>query len=77
MVRLLAAVMALVLAQAPTFTLDSVLTYPFPDNLIAAPAGSMIAWTFNEKGARNIYVAEGPDFVARRVTRYEGDEGQE
>jgi len=77
MVRLLAAVMALVLAQAPTFTLDSVLTYPFPDNLIAAPAGSMIAWTFNEKGARNIYVADGPDFAARRVTRYEGDEGQE
>src|SRR6185503_18832518 len=77
MVRLLTAVMALALLQSPTFSLESVLTYPFPDNLVAAPTGSMIAWTFNEKGARNIYVAAGPDFAARRVTRYEGDEGQE
>jgi dipeptidyl aminopeptidase/acylaminoacyl peptidase len=69
-------------AQAPApatpgFSLDQVLAYPFPDNLVASPKGSMIAWTFNERGARNIYVAEGPDFKARRVTPYLGDEGQE
>ena len=38
------------------------LNYPFPDNLVASPSGSAIAWTFNERGVRNIYVAEGPEF---------------
>ena len=64
-------------AAAPAFSLDQVLAFPFPDNLVASPKGSMIAWTFNERGARNIYVAEGPDFKARRITPYLGDEGQE
>lgn len=79
MSRLLTALVAVILAQAPSsqFTLEQVLTYPFPDNLVASPAGSTIAWTFNERGARNIYVAQGPDFAARRITPYQGDEGQE
>jgi len=64
-------------APSGAFTLDRVLDYPFPDNLVAAPRGATIAWTFNERGARNIYVADGPDFQARRVTAYAGDEGQE
>jgi dipeptidyl aminopeptidase/acylaminoacyl peptidase len=68
-------------AQVPaapgSFTLDKVLDYPFPDNLVAAPRGAMIAWTFNERGSRNIYVAEGPDFHARQLTSYSGDQGQE
>ena len=56
-------------AQAPSaFTLDDILSYPFPDSLIAASAGSAVAWTFNERGQRNIYVASAPDFAARRVT---------
>ena len=38
-------------AQAPAFTLEGVLSYPFPDSLIAAPAGNVVAWTFNERGA--------------------------
>ena len=79
MVRLLGVIVALALAQAPApqFTLDQLLAYPFPDNLVASPTGSMIAWTFNERGARNIYVAQGPEFTARRITPYQGDEGQE
>jgi Tol biopolymer transport system component len=72
---------ALVRAHTPApsggFTLERVLDYPFPDNLVASPMGSTIAWTFNERGARNIYAANGPAFQARRVTRYVGDEGQE
>src|SRR5262249_38956207 len=51
-------------AQAPgargPFSLDQVLDYPFPDNLVASTKGSTIAWTFNERGARNIYAADGP-----------------
>ena len=63
---------------APTaFTLEQVLNYPFADNLIASPSGAAIAWTFNERGVRNIYLAEGPSFDARRLTPYQDDDGQE
>jgi dipeptidyl aminopeptidase/acylaminoacyl peptidase len=65
-------------AQAPApFTLDQVLDFPFPDHLVAASSGAAFAWTLSERGERNIYMAEGPTFAARRVTPYRGDEGQE
>src|SRR5689334_8565642 len=64
-------------AQSRGFTLEQVLDYPFADALVAAPNGSTIAWTFIERGARNIYVAEGPGFSARRLTSYLDDDGQE
>ncbi|HET7617505.1 MAG TPA: prolyl oligopeptidase family serine peptidase, partial [Vicinamibacterales bacterium] len=67
-------------AQQPAaagFTLDQVLSYPFPDNLTAAPSGARIAWTFSERGVRNIYVADAPDFTPRKVTPYTEDDGQE
>ena len=57
--------------------LDVVKSYPFPNELTAAATGSRIAWAFNEQGQRNIYVAEGPDFSARRLTNYVQDDGQE
>jgi dipeptidyl aminopeptidase/acylaminoacyl peptidase len=73
-----AAATSLVSAQAPpSFTLEQILDYPFPDNLVASPKGSTIAWTFNERGVRNIYAADGPDFKARKVTGYAADDGQE
>jgi dipeptidyl aminopeptidase/acylaminoacyl peptidase len=65
-------------AQAPaSFTLEQILSYPFPDNLVASPVGSTLAWTFTERGIRNVYVAEGPQFNARKVTSYAADDGQE
>ncbi len=59
------------------FSLKAVKSYPFPNELCAAPTGSRIAWALNENGLRNIYVAEGPDFKARKVTNYGLDDGQE
>jgi dipeptidyl aminopeptidase/acylaminoacyl peptidase len=59
------------------FTVDQILGFPSPENLVASPVGSAIAWTFNERGIRNIYVAEGPSFAARRITSYTQDDGQE
>ncbi|MFN8063049.1 MAG: prolyl oligopeptidase family serine peptidase, partial [Vicinamibacterales bacterium] len=65
-------------AQRPsTFTLDDILSYPFPDNLLTSPAGGTIAWTFNERGHRNIFAADAPDFTPRKLTSYDQDEGQE
>ena len=60
-----------------TYAAERIRSYPFPQNLTASFSGSRIAWTFNEQGQRNIYVAEGPDFRARRLTSYNADDGQE
>jgi dipeptidyl aminopeptidase/acylaminoacyl peptidase len=66
-----------VAAPASAFTLEQVKSYPFPGELAAAATGSRIAWTLDERGVRNVYVAEAPAWKARRLTRYEKDDGQE
>ena len=61
-------------AQSP-FTLEQIKSYPFPNELTAN--GNKLAWAVNEQGRRNIYVAEGPAYAARRLTNYKLDDGQE
>jgi dipeptidyl aminopeptidase/acylaminoacyl peptidase len=63
--------------QTAAFTLEQIKSYPFPNELTASATGSRIAWAFNERGARNVWVAEGPDFRARKLTSYDNDDGQE
>src|SRR5436305_7854666 len=65
------------LAQG-SFTLEQVLSSPFPDGLVAAEHGNRVAWVFAAKGVRNLWVADGPDFArtARQVTHYTSDDGQ-
>lgn len=63
--------------QPESFTLQQIKGYPFPNELTASATGSRIAWAFNERGARNVWVAEGDDFKPRRLTNYEIDDGQE
>jgi dipeptidyl aminopeptidase/acylaminoacyl peptidase len=63
-------------AQQP-FTLEQVMSAPFPDELVAAPAGGAVAWVFNDRGARNIWVAAPPEYRGRAVTNYPDDDGQE
>jgi dipeptidyl aminopeptidase/acylaminoacyl peptidase len=64
---------------AAGFTLEQVLSSPFPSNLVAAQATNerpgTIAWVFAAKGERNVWVADAPDFAARQVTHYTGDVG--
>jgi dipeptidyl aminopeptidase/acylaminoacyl peptidase len=62
---------------AQTFTLGQVLSSPFPADLVAARRGQRVAWTFDAEGRRNVWVAEGPQFQARQLTRYNTDDGQE
>src|SRR5574338_200457 len=64
-------------AASNSFTIEQIKSYPFPNELTASATGSRIAWAFNERGARNVWVAQGPDFKARRLTNYEIDDGQE
>jgi dipeptidyl aminopeptidase/acylaminoacyl peptidase len=59
------------------FSLEQVKSYPFPNELAVSGSGARIAWAFNEQGRRNIWVAEAPEFKARRLTSYMNDDGQE
>jgi dipeptidyl aminopeptidase/acylaminoacyl peptidase len=74
---LLVVVFASSLARGNGFTLEQVLSSPFPSDLIASPIGDKIAWVFDAEGKRNIWVAEAPAFKGRQLTRYEKDDGQE
>jgi dipeptidyl aminopeptidase/acylaminoacyl peptidase len=61
---------------AESFTIEQVLSAPFPSQLAAAKQAPRVAWVFDSKGERNIWVAGSPDFVPRQVTHYKGDDGQ-
>ncbi len=65
-------------AQSPQpFTVGQVMSAPFASDLIAAPKGASAAWIENEQGRRNIWVASGPSWTARKLTSFEADDGQE
>ena len=59
------------------FSIEQVLSAPFPTELKASPIGNKVAWVFNQQGSRNIFTAESPDFKPLKITNYEGDNGQE
>src|SRR5438874_4528719 len=52
-------------AQQRSFTIEQALAAPFPDALVAAPAGGALAWVFNAQGVRNTWLATGPDSQGR------------
>ena len=59
------------------FSIEQVLSAPFPTELKASPIGNKVAWVFNQQGSRNIFTAESPNFKPTKITNYEGDNGQE
>ncbi len=64
-------------SAAQPVTLDALLSAPFPSEIAAAPAGGHVAWVQNARGSRNVWVASAPDFKARQLTSYSGDDGQD
>src|SRR5258706_897987 len=63
------------LVSAKTFTIEQVLSAPFPSELIASHDGKRVAWLLNERGARNIWMATAPDFKGVRLTNNTKDDG--
>src|SRR5256714_15689595 len=64
--------------QQASFTIDQAMSPPFPDELVAAPVRSgAVAWVFNARGARDLWVAAPPDYRGKAVTTYSDDDGQE
>ena len=82
-ILLLAGVLAASAAAAPAspeasaFTLKHVLSYPYPVELKASRTGARVAWIDVRRGVRNVWVAEGPSWNARRVTDNDADDGLE
>jgi dipeptidyl aminopeptidase/acylaminoacyl peptidase len=64
-------------AAAQTFSLEQVMSSPFPSELTVSKRGDKIAWAFDAEGKRNVWIAEGPGFGARQLTHYNNDDGQE
>ncbi|HEX4751176.1 MAG TPA: prolyl oligopeptidase family serine peptidase [Bryobacteraceae bacterium] len=60
-----------------SFTIDQVMSAPFASAMIAAPAGSRVAWILNERGQRNVWVASAPDWKGHKVTGFNNDDGQD
>jgi dipeptidyl aminopeptidase/acylaminoacyl peptidase len=69
-------VIALPASAAPAFTIDQVLSAPFPDDLTPSPSGDAVAWVENASGVRNIWVAKAPGYLAAEWTRFNADDGQ-
>ena len=66
-------------AQQPDapFSIAEALSAPFPSNLVAAPTGNRVAWIRNDRGVRNIWVAEAAQWRSRAVTEHVQDVGQQ
>jgi len=62
-------------STSSAFTIEQVMSSPFPTNLVGATQSGRIAWVFDAKGVRNVWVADAPNFEARQVTHYSGDDG--
>ncbi|HSN16577.1 MAG TPA: prolyl oligopeptidase family serine peptidase [Gammaproteobacteria bacterium] len=59
------------------FTLAQALSYPYPQELVAAPKGTALAWVQNEGGVRNVWMVDGPGATPHQLTHYSADDGQE
>jgi dipeptidyl aminopeptidase/acylaminoacyl peptidase len=57
-----------------TFTLEQVLSPPYPWSLVSANRADRIAWVFYSKGERNVWTAAAPDFKPVNLTGFVRDE---
>ena len=64
-------------AAAQSFSVADIMSAPFASDLTSAPSGSSFAWVRYDRGARNVWAAEGPSFAGRQITGWTGDEGQD
>jgi len=63
------------------FSIEQILSAPFPSDLVAASDGNHFAWVSNEAGRRNVWLAthrtSGEGYDARPLTAYGEDDGQD
>lgn len=64
-------------ASSARFSLEQVMSAPFPSDLTAAPKGGAVAWVLDENGARNVWTADTPTYAGHRLTNFHDDDGQQ
>ncbi len=62
--------------QANAFPLESILSAPYPENLVASADGERIAWIQTKQGARSVWTAAGPDYDAVKIADFPNDDGR-
>jgi dipeptidyl aminopeptidase/acylaminoacyl peptidase len=72
----------IILCSAPLLikaqvTIENLLSVPFPTELKSSANGKKLAWVFNDKGVRNVFIAEAPDFKEIKITNNTADDGIE
>ena len=70
------AYISLPLSAANSFSIQQVLSAPFPSDLVA-DRHSRLAWVQNAQGVRNIWIAQAPNYSGHQLTTYTEDDGQE
>lgn len=60
-------------ARAAPVSIEEVMQAPYPSSLVASEKGKSVAWVFDTKGCRNVWVAQGSH--ARQITSYALDDG--
>jgi len=74
---LLCATAVFATAAPGAFSIEQVLSSPFPTNLVSSEASGRVAWIFSTKGEHNVWVADMREGgAARQVTHYAGDDGK-
>jgi dipeptidyl aminopeptidase/acylaminoacyl peptidase len=53
--------------------IEEVMQAPYPSSLVASAKGNAVAWVFDTRGCRNVWVAQGAR--ARQITPYTLDDG--
>jgi dipeptidyl aminopeptidase/acylaminoacyl peptidase len=59
------------------FTIEQVLSAPFPSGLVASADGGKLAWVGNARGVRSVWVAEPPAYEGRALAVATEDDGEE
>jgi hypothetical protein len=61
-------------AHPAAFSIEQVMDAPYPSDMTAAPRGGAVAWVFDTKGVRNVWVADpGVGRKAQAITSFSQD----
>ncbi len=60
-----------------TTRLSELLSIPYIGKIVGASDTDRLVFTVNERGHRNIYLAEGPRYTIRKLTTFDTDDAQE
>jgi dipeptidyl aminopeptidase/acylaminoacyl peptidase len=68
-------------AHSASFSIEQVLSAPFPSGLVASTDGDHFAWVNNEAGRRNVWLASrsatGKGYESKQLTAFADDDGQD